>query len=102
MAAKSHLNRIRGATLDEKQETLELQLQMHVNILIDSSLRGPSANQPAPGAKQRLEKKKGLFRQNIMGKRVNFCARTVITPGDFYLELNFVLMQSKPVTRRLL
>ena len=32
------------------------------------------------GAKQRLEKKTGLFRQNIMGKRVNFCARTVITP----------------------
>ncbi|ADM11428.1 DNA-directed RNA polymerase subunit alpha [Encephalitozoon intestinalis ATCC 50506] len=33
-----------------------------------------------PGHKQILEKKEGLFRKNIMGKRVNFAARTVISP----------------------
>ncbi|KMV66345.1 DNA-directed RNA polymerase subunit beta' [Encephalitozoon cuniculi EcunIII-L] len=33
-----------------------------------------------PGHKQILERKDGLFRRNIMGKRVNFAARTVISP----------------------
>ena len=85
IAARSHLNMIRGSTLDEKQETLELTLQQNVNILIDSDMNGPTANSNSlPGAKQKLEKKKGLFRQNIMGKRVNFCARTVITPGKHF------------------
>lgn len=33
-----------------------------------------------PGHKQILERKDGLFRRNIMGKRVNFAGRTVISP----------------------
>ncbi|AFM98185.1 DNA-directed RNA polymerase subunit beta' [Encephalitozoon hellem ATCC 50504] len=33
-----------------------------------------------PGHKQILERKEGLFRRNIMGKRVNFAGRTVISP----------------------
>ncbi len=28
------------------------------------------------GIKQQLEKKEGLFRKNMMGKRVNFAARS--------------------------
>lgn len=32
------------------------------------------------GIKQLLEKKSGLFRQNIQGKRVNYSARSVISP----------------------
>jgi len=32
------------------------------------------------GLKQVIEKKEGLFRMHMMGKRVNFAARTVITP----------------------
>jgi DNA-directed RNA polymerase beta' subunit len=32
------------------------------------------------GIKQKLEKKEGLFRKNMMGKRVNFAARSVISP----------------------
>ena len=32
------------------------------------------------GFKQVIERKTGLFRMNMMGKRVNFAARTVITP----------------------
>lgn len=34
-----------------------------------------------------LEKKQGLFRKNMMGKRVNFAARSVISP-DLYLDTN--------------
>lgn len=37
------------------------------------------------GIRQQLEKKEGLFRKNMMGKRVNFAARSVISP-DVYLN----------------
>ena len=30
--------------------------------------------------RQILEKKEGMFRQNMMGKRVNYAARSVISP----------------------
>ncbi|TGZ63999.1 hypothetical protein CRM22_006603 [Opisthorchis felineus] len=33
-----------------------------------------------PGLRQRLEKKEGLFRMHIMGKRVNYACRSVISP----------------------
>lgn len=39
------------------------------------------------GIKQNLEKKEGLFRKNMMGKRVNFAARSVISP-DPNIETN--------------
>ena len=32
------------------------------------------------GIKQLLEKKEGLFRMKMMGKRVNYAARSVISP----------------------
>ena len=34
---------------------------------------------PNPGIKQALEKKEGLFRKHMMGKRVNYAARSVIS-----------------------
>ncbi|KAH0575548.1 DNA-directed RNA polymerase subunit [Spironucleus salmonicida] len=54
-----------------------VQLQLLVNSYIDSSY---SETNQLQGIKQRLEKKTGLFRQNIQGKRVNFAARSVISP----------------------
>jgi DNA-directed RNA polymerase I subunit RPA1 len=36
---------------------------------------------------QVLEKKEGLFRMHMMGKRVNYSARSVISP-DPYINLN--------------
>ena len=38
------------------------------------------ATVPLPGLKQRLEKKQGLFRMHMMGKRVNYACRSVISP----------------------
>lgn len=35
------------------------------------------------GIRQLLEKKEGLFRKNMMGKRVNFACRSVISPDPF-------------------
>jgi len=42
----------------------------------------PQTTQPQ-GIRQQLEKKEGLFRKNMMGKRVNFAARSVISPDPF-------------------
>lgn len=52
------------------------QLQSHVNILLDSSLaKGRGADEVQPGIRQLLERKEGLFRMHMMGKRVNYAAR---------------------------
>lgn len=53
-------------------------LQEVVNALIDSPPVA-SGRQPEPGIKQELEKKEGLFRMHMMGKRVNYAARSVIS-----------------------
>eukprot|EP00049_Salpingoeca_infusionum_P022626 m.7804 g.7804 ORF g.7804 m.7804 type:complete len:1652 (+) comp5293_c0_seq2:72-5027(+) len=55
-------------------------LQMHVNVLMDSSLAQNRANLGTPGIRQALERKEGLFRMHMMGKRVNYSARSVISP----------------------
>ena len=61
-------------------------LQEQVNTLIDSP-PSPFNRQSEQGVKQLLEKKEGLFRMNMMGKRVNFAARSVISP-DPNIETN--------------
>lgn len=48
---------------------------------------GPSQRDVVSGICQLLEKKEGLFRQNMMGKRVNYACRSVISP-DPYLAVN--------------
>lgn len=60
-------------------------LQYHVATLIDNEIPGvPKAQQksgrPLKSIKQRLKAKDGRIRGNLMGKRVDFSARTVITP----------------------
>ncbi|KAI8323716.1 beta and beta-prime subunits of DNA dependent RNA-polymerase [Martensiomyces pterosporus] len=60
-----------------------VQLQQSVNNVMDSSKNptlGKNGKAPDPGIRQVLEKKEGLFRQNMMGKRVNYAARSVISP----------------------
>lgn len=67
-------------------------LQDAVNSLVDSDRNpatGAAAKRKVEGVKQRLEKKEGLFRMNMMGKRVNFAARSVISP-DPNVETNEV------------
>lgn len=65
-------------------------LQDSVNALIDRNLnpvQGAAAKRNEEGIKQKLEKKEGLFRKNMMGKRVNYAARSVISP-DPNIETN--------------
>lgn len=76
---------------DRKSRAYEawIELQTQVNCLMDSS-KDPSAtpaNLVSPGIKQILERKEGLFRKNMMGKRVDFACRSVISP-DPYLGTN--------------
>ncbi|GAB9466526.1 DNA-directed RNA polymerase i subunit rpa1 [Globisporangium polare] len=58
------------------------ELQNNVNCLVDSSKAKPGAD-AAQGIKQVIEKKEGLFRKNMMGKRVNYAARSVISPDPY-------------------
>lgn len=64
-------------------------LQNDVNAFIDATKNqnAPAGKVPNPGIKQDLEKKEGLFRKHMMGKRVNYAARSVISP-DPNLETN--------------
>jgi len=57
-------------------------IQNDVNGFIDSTkVQGNNGGKlPVPGVKQALEKKEGLFRKHMMGKRVNYAARSVISP----------------------
>ncbi|KAI0010589.1 beta and beta-prime subunits of DNA dependent RNA-polymerase [Xylariaceae sp. FL0662B] len=69
----------------DMSELLEacVRLQDSVNSLIDrdrNPIRGAAGKRNEDGIKQKLEKKEGLFRKNMMGKRVNFAARSVISP----------------------
>ena len=65
-----------------------IELQDAVNVFLDSSkaMRIATA-QEFQGIRQLLERKEGLFRMKMMGKRVNFAARSVISP-DPYIDNN--------------
>jgi DNA-directed RNA polymerase I subunit RPA1 len=71
-------------SLQEKLQASWLQLQTIVNVLYDSELDKLNVEGPA-GLKQLLEKKEGLFRKHMMGKRVNYAGRSVISP-DVYIN----------------
>ncbi|GAA5924234.1 hypothetical protein JCM10213_004528 [Rhodosporidiobolus nylandii] len=67
-----------------------IDLQVSVNSMMDSGKNPMPLRQgklPPAGVKQLLEKKEGLFRKNMMGKRVNYAARSVISP-DVNIETN--------------
>ncbi|KAF2011853.1 DNA-directed RNA polymeras-like protein I subunit [Aaosphaeria arxii CBS 175.79] len=71
-------------------QTQWVNLQGAVNSVIDrdaNPVQGLAGRSNADGIKQNLEKKEGMFRKNMMGKRVNFAARSVISP-DPNIETN--------------
>ncbi|KAH8877319.1 DNA-directed RNA polymerase I subunit RPA1 [Schistosoma japonicum] len=85
-----------GDTIDDTQSEGALKLatvllQAAVNGIYDMNMAitplglesrsGASSNAiRLPGIRQRLERKEGLFRMHMMGKRVNFACRSVISP----------------------
>ena len=74
-----------GTSFSERLQFLWCQLQGAVNVVMDSS---KEKKKSVPnGIKQILERKEGLFRMNMMGKRVDFAARSVISP-DPYINMD--------------
>ena len=75
------LNKIEDKNVKlEQVVNLWLQLQDQINCFYDSTKTTQKGKALPPGIKQILEKKEGLFRKHMMGKRVNFAARSVISP----------------------
>lgn len=77
-------NESTGAAAHVIAENIKM-LQFHVATLVDNDMPGmPKAMQksgkPLKAIKSRLKGKEGRIRGNLMGKRVDFSARTVITP----------------------
>ncbi|PKU48663.1 dna-directed rna polymerase i subunit rpa1 [Limosa lapponica baueri] len=82
----SVLKMIPGQTIADKLYNAWIRLQSHVNIVFDSDM-DKLTTEKYPGIRQLLEKKEGLFRKHMMGKRVDFAARSVICP-DMYISTN--------------
>lgn len=93
-------NRLNGVKMDKLVEQWDY-LQLQCALYINSSLSGIPANmQPKKWIRsfaQRLKGKQGRFRGNLSGKRVDFSARTVISPDpnlridEVGLLLSFIL-----------
>jgi DNA-directed RNA polymerase I subunit RPA1 len=60
-----------------------LEMQNGVVRLLGAGGAGAAGGDGGTGIKQQLERKQGLFRMNMMGKRVNYAARSVISPDPF-------------------
>ncbi|MCX8158591.1 MAG: DNA-directed RNA polymerase subunit A' [Candidatus Diapherotrites archaeon] len=69
-------------------------LQYHVTTYFNNNTAGIApakhrSGRPLRTLVQRLQGKRGRFRYNLTGKRVNFAARSTVTP-DIYLSINEV------------
>jgi len=60
-----------------------IELQESINVFFDSSKSNNKNEKEGKGIRQRIERKEGLFRMNMMGKRVNYAGRSVISPDPF-------------------
>ncbi|XP_069833350.1 DNA-directed RNA polymerase I subunit RPA1 [Dendropsophus ebraccatus] len=83
---RSFLAQLYGESLTDKLYNSWVYLQSHVNVVFDSEMDKLNSEK-YPGVRQLLEKKEGLFRKHMMGKRVDYAARSVICP-DMYINTN--------------
>jgi DNA-directed RNA polymerase III subunit RPC1 len=80
-------------TIMEEWDFLQLQVAQYINGETPG-LQRPIGAKPMRGLCQRLKGKQGRFRGNLSGKRVDFSARTVISP-DPNLKVNEVGVPEK-------
>lgn len=80
-------SKIKDSKALERQPTFKdivsrwIDLQDTVNIFYDSSKnQNKKQEKESNGIRQILEKKEGMFRMKMMGKRVNYAGRSVISP----------------------
>ncbi|KAK9065782.1 hypothetical protein SSX86_015183 [Deinandra increscens subsp. villosa] len=82
--ADAHKSNLEGSKIADRWKNL----QQSVNVLFDSkTATNQNLKNVNTGICQLLEKKEGIFRQKMMGKRVNYACRSVISP-DPYLAVN--------------
>jgi DNA-directed RNA polymerase II subunit RPB1 len=92
---KSNRDLQRKIASGAEQDTIDTYLsilQYHVATMVDNDISqiNPAAQRsgrPVKALRQRIKGKEGRIRGNLMGKRVDFSARTVITP-DPLLQLD--------------
>ncbi|CBZ52145.1 putative DNA-directed RNA polymerase I largest subunit [Neospora caninum Liverpool] len=78
-----------------------VQLQQKVNEIVDKTKAEKPLTAPA-GIRQWMERKAGTIRQKLMGKRVNYAARTVLAPdaliatNEVGVPLDFAMKLSIP------
>lgn len=70
----------RGETSNEKIHYKWEELQTAIDMILDTQSSPNRLTEKSLGIKQIIEKKEGLVRMHMMGKRVNYACRTVITP----------------------
>lgn len=90
--ANINLKMKRSVVPDFLVEEYHNMLQSHINILFDvnnTNLKLQALIKQNGGLRQRIDGKKGRLRLNLMGKRVDFSARTVLS-GDPMLGINEV------------
>lgn len=78
--AENIFNAARGDSAQEKIYYKWEELQSAIDMTLDITSGPRQMQTEGAGLKQLIEKKEGLIRMHMMGKRVNFAARTVITP----------------------
>ena len=79
--AKVMIKGLRGDHITAKMDSIWKEMQADVDRVLDREMNTSKNNAKSGwGFKQLIERKQGLFRMHMMGKRVNFAARTVITP----------------------
>ncbi|XP_076665457.1 RNA polymerase I subunit RpI1 [Andrena cerasifolii] len=71
---------MKGNSAVEKLHNAWESLQVNVDHLMDRDLNKTADSANCQGLKQVIEKKEGVIRMHMMGKRVNYAARSVITP----------------------
>ena len=87
-------------------DTSATALQYHIGAMFDNNQQSmpqvaQRSGRPYKTIKARLNGKQGRIRQNLMGKRVNFSARSVITPDPnlSITELGIPLQIAKDITK---
>ena len=83
-----------------------MMLQYYIATMVDNNISGVASvaqrsGRPLKSIKERLNGKQGRVRGNLMGKRVDFSARSVITPDPniSISELGIPLKIAKNITR---
>lgn len=91
--------------VEPKRQKLNQSLKFHVSTMMSNSkgrAKNPQDNRPLMCLKKRLAGKGGRFRGYLMGKRVNFSARTVIGAdptlklGEFGVPHEVARIHTKP------